>query len=148
MTPEGICVSPTVQRRVLAEYPCLSWVGSVGVGCARTLACSEFECGFGCQSPWPFTNRPGGHMRTHAPMWPPGQFVKRHGDWHTRTHTNSLHARVLAHSTPTGPTQQRQRYSASSVFMQAVFAYTYKLICHCSYFALRSDACAIHKNRR
>ena len=39
-------------------------MGPVGVGCARTLACSEF--GGARQSLWPLTNRPGGRMRTHA----------------------------------------------------------------------------------
>ena len=40
----------------------------VGVGCTRTLACSEFGCGGARRSPWPLTHRPSGHTRTHAPQ--------------------------------------------------------------------------------
>ena len=46
------------------------------------------------------------------PHIPPGWFFKGHGDWCAPPNHNSLHARVLVHPTPTGPTQQRQGYSA------------------------------------
>ena len=55
-----------MQRRVLAESPLSLLSGPVGVGYARILACSEFGYGSARQSPWPWTNRPGGHTRTRA----------------------------------------------------------------------------------
>ena len=48
-------------------------------------------------------------------VWPPGWFVQGHGDWCAPPHPNSLHARVLAHPTPAGSTQQRQGYSARTL---------------------------------
>ena len=33
-----------------------------------TLAYNEFECGGVHQLLWPWTDLPGGHMRTHAPI--------------------------------------------------------------------------------
>ena len=57
-------VCSAAQHRVLAECPCHCWAGPVGVGYARTLACSEFGCVH--QTGWPWTDPPGGLTRARA----------------------------------------------------------------------------------
>ena len=53
--------------------------------------------------------------RAHVFVWPPGRSVQGHGGWYIPSHSDSLHARVLAYPAPTGPAQQRQGNSARTL---------------------------------
>ena len=99
-------------------YGCQNWSGRTGFGQDHFSHDIPTPTSAKLADPWmsAFGNT-AEHWRTETlrPLLcgacvhvrPPGRLVKGHGDWRALPHPNSLHARVLAHPTLTGLTQQR-----------------------------------------